>query len=444
MLFCRLGILRMRPLISQKYLRTFLSDEFKCSTEWQSRLNAPFMQTIKMDTLYYDIEQTFQLLGKASAIDIDIFVNKFQATSDNIHHIDEISDLLHKLRMTEETSNTLDSTGHAVIRNFLDCGQIEELLNILDNRLSYGVFLDDYIACYTLDYLIKRKDFTSAAKVACQLMLQEDFRNELTRSLSLYACWNYMKNPELFYPLEEKVEVDDSEKVVVRVKFIRNEFFDDHFDIKNNYHLVGKTFVSIGRELNDNFGKNVQLFGEILFEKFENANKILKSDTEFFKDILIRSLEHIEKISDGKEPNENLEKLKALLNHTIKDKKLNENNFDTVLKKFVENIVIKVEPNEIEKQKHIYHEWNKIREDKLNDEIKRLDRTKRLKAIEKIQQNMSTEEQKLWFFENEDKIDLQIDSKKVYYPKRWFGKKKKPRLVDEGYVPPEIIRHRNK
>lgn len=51
---------------------------------------------------------------------------------------------------------------------------------------------------------------------------------------------------------------------------------------------------------------------------------------------------------------------------------------------------------------------------------------------------MAFEEKKLWFFENEDKIDLEIESKTVRYPKRWFGKKKKPRVVDADYVPPEI------
>lgn len=56
---------------------------------------------------------------------------------------------------------------------------------------------------------------------------------------------------------------------------------------------------------------------------------------------------------------------------------------------------------------------------------------------------MAEEEQKLWFFENEDKIDLQIDSKKIFYPKRWFGKLKKPKAVDEGYVPPEVQKKRS-
>lgn len=42
------------------------------------------------------------------------------------------------------------------------------------------------------------------------------------------------------------------------------------------------------------------------------------------------------------------------------------------------------------------------------------------------------------FFDREEKLELDIDAKKVYYPKRWFGKKKKPRKVDTDYIPPEI------
>lgn len=79
-----------------------------------------------------------------------------------------------------------------------------------------------------------------------------------------------------------------------------------------------------------------------------------------------------------------------------------------------------------------------IREKRLKEEIERLRRAERIKHVEKLTKDMEAEEQKLWFFENEDKIDLQIENKRVFYPKRWFGKKKKPRQLDEDYIPPEI------
>lgn len=84
-----------------------------------------------------------------------------------------------------------------------------------------------------------------------------------------------------------------------------------------------------------------------------------------------------------------------------------------------------------------------VRQEKLDVELLRLNRAQRLQEIEKKSIELEKEEQKLWFFENEDKMDLEIDSKKVHYPKRWFGKKKNPRVIDEGYIPPEIRSGRN-
>lgn len=51
---------------------------------------------------------------------------------------------------------------------------------------------------------------------------------------------------------------------------------------------------------------------------------------------------------------------------------------------------------------------------------------------------MDKQEQKLWFFENIEEIKLGIEDKKVFHPKRWFGKKKKPKKLDENYVPPDV------
>jgi small subunit ribosomal protein S27 len=68
-----------------------------------------------------------------------------------------------------------------------------------------------------------------------------------------------------------------------------------------------------------------------------------------------------------------------------------------------------------------------------------MQRIKRLEDIEKIQDEMNVKEKKLWFFENRSKIELEIQKKhRLYYPKKWYGKKKTPRSIDENYVPPEV------
>lgn len=76
----------------------------------------------------------------------------------------------------------------------------------------------------------------------------------------------------------------------------------------------------------------------------------------------------------------------------------------------------------------------------MKEELQRLERIKRLEDIEKLQADMETEERKLWFFEDQEKHKLEIQRRKAVirnYPK-YIGKKKKPRAVDENYVPPEI------
>ncbi|XP_055372656.1 28S ribosomal protein S27, mitochondrial [Condylostylus longicornis] len=448
-MLCRAKLVPNSCLWKKLFCRTYLSNEFKCTNEWSSRLNAPFMQKFKLESFYYDIEQSFNSQKKASAIDVDLFANKITPEDDD-HHLEEIRVLLKKFRLTEEATNALDSTSHAVIRSFTDAGKITDLIDILDNRLEYGVFLDDYSASYLLDHLIKTGDFTAAAKVSAQLMLQEDFNNELSRALALYSFYKYLDNPEPFYT-ENKTnnqESQDKEEVKkVRVKYLRNEFFDNHFDLRDHFIITGKSLNAISKYLDKNLTYSIRLLGNVYCRKFDACMELLNSDEALFhKDVIEKALKHLEKlVSEEKElqDNEAFANVHTSLKNLISNNKLQQQSLSDDIEVLVKQAVAKFEKIELEKQKEIYEMWNKHREIKLNEEIERLNRVKRLQEIEDLTKEMETEEQKLWFFENEDKIDLQIDSKKVYYPKRWFGKKKKPRVVDEGYVPPEIVKTRN-
>lgn len=80
-----------------------------------------------------------------------------------------------------------------------------------------------------------------------------------------------------------------------------------------------------------------------------------------------------------------------------------------------------------------------MRELKLEEQTKRLDRARRIQIIQEKQKEMKDHEQKLWFFENEDKIDLQIEEKEQMVEKETAVKKKSSKTVDENYVPPEIL-----
>lgn len=277
------------PHTLRQHQRTFLSEAYRCTEAWNSRLSTPILQKVKPETFYYELEHRFQQQGKCSAIDIDIFANKLN----DENFVDEVADLMHKLRLTEETTNTLESTGHALIRVYLEHGDIKELLFVLNDRLSYGVFLDTFTANLALDKLIRTKDFTSAARVATMMMLQEELDNEITRTLSLYACVKYLQNPESFDQTTGEVSSETvveavaptagkkkkKEETKVRVKFIRNEFCDDHFDLREGSQLVGKTLWSVGKLIGSSsaLGNSAQLLGLFHYKKFDQAAELVRS-----------------------------------------------------------------------------------------------------------------------------------------------------------------------
>lgn len=291
--------------------RTFLSEAYRSPDAWNARLQTPILQRCKPDSFYYELENRFTQHGKCSAIDIDIFANALADDS----HTDEVADLMHKLRMTDETTNTLDSTGHAVCRLYLEhVADIHELLAILDDRLSYGVFLDAYTANLAMDKLIRARDFTAAARIASFMMLQESLEGEITRSLALYACVKYLQAPQSFDRPQpaEAASTDPAlaakggeaaapaakstgaaakkkkvEEVRVRVKFLRNEYNDGHFDLREAGQLVGKTLAMIGRQIGgggagagagaDAIGNSAQLLGLWQSGRYAEATELVRA-----------------------------------------------------------------------------------------------------------------------------------------------------------------------
>lgn len=61
-----------------------------------------------------------------------------------------------------------------------------------------------------------------------------------------------------------------------------------------------------------------------------------------------------------------------------------------------------------------------------------------MKNIEAKQKELLVDEQKLWFFENEESIDLQIEEKEELEDNS-VTKKVAQQKSDENYIPPEIL-----
>ena len=74
-------------------------------------------------------------------------------------HLDELEDITNKFRRCPNTVHALPSTGHAVIRTFLEFKETETLMRFLDNRLDYGLFLDYYLSNLLMDTFIKEGNY---------------------------------------------------------------------------------------------------------------------------------------------------------------------------------------------------------------------------------------------------------------------------------------------
>lgn len=344
--------------------QTFLTAAYQCTDTWNSRLAAPIVGGIRPEQFYFDLDQQFQQTGKCSAIDIDLFANCLNKAG---YH-DEIADLLHRQRSTDETTSVLSSTGHALIRYYLDCGNVDELFAILNDRLSYGVFLDSYTANLMLDRFIRAKDFTNATRVGTLMMLQEDLSNPITRSMSLFASWKFLQQPIQSFDTAVGASEESStttvaappavapskkkrEEVRVRVGYLRNPFYDDHFDLTDCNHLVGKTLVMIAAESDESMGPSITLLGLFYRGKYEQAMTVLHKDGGKYvhKDVIDHILSHLEKVVPVDGNADDLKLFTEAINKMSVTAVVSDN-FEKSICKMVEEAVAENQKNDIDEQ----------------------------------------------------------------------------------------------
>ncbi|XP_026688361.1 28S ribosomal protein S27, mitochondrial-like [Diaphorina citri] len=169
------------------------------------------------------------------------------------------------------------------MQSSLKLNKTQELLEILDDRLNYGVFPDEYCNNLLINHFIKTNNYRDASKIASLQMLQEDFSNEITKYFSLYSCLKYLQAPTPWNTRTEEKSTteandDDEDEVKVRVQYLRNPYFDGHFDLKTANELIGKTLITIGRlSPEDVLHQSYYLIGLGLTKDAKEAEQFLKN-----------------------------------------------------------------------------------------------------------------------------------------------------------------------
>ncbi|KAM8712550.1 hypothetical protein ACLKA7_012966 [Drosophila subpalustris] len=365
----------------------------------------------------------------AKPLNLDAFVNPDQRQMDFL-------DKLVRLRKQKE-STSVPLLPNLVVTQLLDFNGPQETIPVLQNPLQYGIFIDQFTGCHLIDLLIHNGSDREAAQVAALLINRNLCNNELVASLAIQAFYTFLKSfqPKVAEKIEEPTEVEK-----VRVKFVRNYVKDAN--PKTEDQLLGEAMIKLAASANEaglkDFGHNIEWVGYVLSGRIGEAEKYLGQHKDLlYKEILELSRQVIDKLI-GEKPTE----LINLLDQAIKECKRTDS-FAEYLNARVKVSAESLEPQLMSEYLKSYKEWETGYQRALEEQQRIQNIHDRVEKIESTLRALETRRQSLWYFENKEEIDIQIYKKKVFYPKRWFGKKKKPKTVDAFYVPPEISRGGN-
>nr|CAG4643938.1 EOG090X05Q1 [Lepidurus arcticus] len=404
---------------------------------------------------YFDLERKFQTEKKASPVDVDLFANMGR---DDLH-LDELEKINHKFRRCPNTVHALPSTGHAVIRTFLQFGATDTLMRMLHNKLDYGLFPNYYLSNLLMDTFLQKENYRDAVKVAIEMMLQEDFNHPIASQLALYSSYAYLKSPtpEPWDPQPVPPPEEPVEEVKVRVDYIREPFFDDHFDLTEPNALVGKTLAYLGKHFHkldqsDGVAHTSRVLGWTMYGKHNNALDAMETVAKskpaplIFQSQFEICKEHIAAIKPESSEAEVLtEKMQRSLEN-LEQNYLNPQDIQEVLRSRVEKAVQDHGAQDIAEQTATYAQWEALRESEVRKQLEAKVTQERLKILETKKRELAEKEERLFFFDNLTQLELQMEEKEKERDelKALEASKKKKTVVEEdSYIPPEVHRKRS-
>ena len=318
--------------------RPALSANYKSKQLWDERFNCRLLggdaDLIKV------INSKILSESELNNLEVDIFINIAAPRVEEIAHLREASKTLKEFRKTLYAHTLLPSTHHALCRLFMDNERTTSLVSLLERRVEFGVFPDSFCFNLIFDKLLEQQKYAQASRVAALIMLQEEFGlNNISDTFALYSVAKYIESKGNFSDWNEldfsndpifiaenssditatsdqtqkkeeaelgDEEEDEEEVQYIRIPFLRNPYFDDHFDLQNPRVICGKTLSMIGAKLDDkNLGIKCMALGRTLEGKWSEAKNLLeklvqsKVESTAIKELLIY---YIENLHDVMEP----------------------------------------------------------------------------------------------------------------------------------------------
>lgn len=382
-----------------------------------------------------------------SSVEVDVFVNIAAAKQDDHSILEEVAKILKRFRRSLSSHTLFVSSHHAVCRLFLESEQLPSLVNLLENRVDFGIFPDAYATNLIFDRALESNQLPLAARTAALMMLQEEFGlSKLSDRFALYSTAKYIESKTNFEdwitrrmqedPIlvgeeaaklaqagqsaaeekrkkeeaegggEDDEEEDDSE--YHRVPFLRNPYFDNHFDLTNPRAICGKTLTLLGmhleREQLSELALKCQILGNILHGQWSDAVAVMKKGVQsklaLDRSVSDLSMYYMENLHGVDAPNDEHKKslesnLKTLSSKTpttaTSISELAEEQFG-LIKQDLEKI-------DIDWMKRIIGDWSKHRLSMI-ELIREVEKRKKLiEEIKQKKQELKTREDILYFYD---------------------------------------------
>lgn len=371
-----------------------------------------------------------------SAVDMEILANKLNEIDPD--EADFMEDIMRKFRKCRGANPVPDAIVYVIVRNYLDHNMADLLLPLLKDRSYTGILPDPCAFSLLMDHFIEEKKYASAAQVAYELMLQEDFSHPTSRYLALHSCVHYLQETSLDDIAPVEIKDPEGEEEWIPVKYIRYPSYDDHFDIKAEQYLLGKTLYFLGKECGeqDSLALSLQVVGLGLYHKFARCLLLLKNisesgDKSVVKEVFTYVEESLEKtqVRDPKKPEKEtgmltiddeiykllptqeekdgfhsqLQQLKQTL--STKGKAVDEK-LSTLADNLVKSELPKHEAADIETQTRCLAEWREERQKLLAEQMYEMEKQQKISDIETKLKELQEKEELIRFFELQDRILL--------------------------------------
>ena len=459
-------ILARRLSTSRNLAVPSLGTEYKSQQLWESRFNCPALN----DTSKIKAINTKILSGaELDFIEADTFINIASNRGSDFSALQEATNIVRRLRKSLYAHIVLPSTHHAMCRLFLESNRLSSLLLMLEERIEFGIHPDAFALNLIFDEALKQDQLAIAARAAALVMIQEEFGlHKLTDSFALYSVSKYIESKTNFKDWklltldediafnasadpnalelkkaelesnkaeidetqdqasdeaseevsgdqeeEESYEEDEDDAEYHRVPWLRNPYFDDHFDLKNPREICGKTLTMLGtqyeQDKSEDLAVRCHILGNILRGHWSQAqsaiDKALQSKLKFdtsFSDLIQHYMKDLHEL---KEPDNRTER--SIMSGLKKlPQKGRAPKLSDLAESHFEKLRPSVERNDIDWMKKSVNSWSALRFDYLNSMKAVEDKKNLIAEIKEKKEELKRREQYLYFFDNLKKQNL--------------------------------------